>query len=199
MNVWETLTSTHKWQIALSFVGNWSSVVTADLQTPAQLTAAVGAVATRKNHAAGEEQSKTRTQGEATYKQCTTSEYSNCLSDHTRTTEWTWRIFYYFVTILWTAVQKLLCTWSHAYTDCVCIFSKKQCCYTSCYSFTVLFDWHTLWLPLLSLDFFPVSDAAVSSCVVLQQHTNVCGATHLPADAYTHFSAVEKQHTEQSH
>lgn len=66
-------------QRALSIVGNWSSVVTADLQTPAQLTPAVGAVATRKHHTAGEEQARSSTQGEATYKQCTTSEYSNRL------------------------------------------------------------------------------------------------------------------------
>ncbi|TMS12110.1 ATPase family AAA domain-containing protein 2B [Larimichthys crocea] len=44
-----------------------------DLQTPAQLTPAVGAVATRKHHTAGEEQARSSTQGEATYKQCTTN------------------------------------------------------------------------------------------------------------------------------
>ncbi|XP_035534518.1 ATPase family AAA domain-containing protein 2B isoform X1 [Morone saxatilis] len=44
-----------------------------DLQTPAQLTAAPGAVATRKHHTAGEEQARSSTQGEATYKQCTTN------------------------------------------------------------------------------------------------------------------------------
>ncbi|XP_040920555.1 ATPase family AAA domain-containing protein 2B isoform X1 [Toxotes jaculatrix] len=44
-----------------------------NLQTPAQLTAAPGAVATRKHHTAGEEQSRSSTQGEATEKQCTTN------------------------------------------------------------------------------------------------------------------------------
>uniref|UniRef100_A0A3B5A2Y3 ATPase family AAA domain-containing protein 2 n=1 Tax=Stegastes partitus TaxID=144197 RepID=A0A3B5A2Y3_9TELE len=44
-----------------------------DLQTPAQLTAAPGAVATRKHHSAGEEQARSSTQGEATDKQCTTN------------------------------------------------------------------------------------------------------------------------------
>uniref|UniRef100_A0A8C4I3C2 ATPase family AAA domain containing 2B n=1 Tax=Dicentrarchus labrax TaxID=13489 RepID=A0A8C4I3C2_DICLA len=44
-----------------------------DLQTPAQLTAAPGAGATRKHHTAGEEQARSSTQGEATYKQCTTN------------------------------------------------------------------------------------------------------------------------------
>uniref|UniRef100_A0A3P8TEL2 ATPase family AAA domain-containing protein 2 n=1 Tax=Amphiprion percula TaxID=161767 RepID=A0A3P8TEL2_AMPPE len=44
-----------------------------DLQTPAQLTAAPGAVATRKHHSAGEEQPRSSTQGEATDKQCTTN------------------------------------------------------------------------------------------------------------------------------
>ncbi|XP_030261126.1 ATPase family AAA domain-containing protein 2B [Sparus aurata] len=44
-----------------------------DLQTPAPLTAALGAVATRKHHSAGEEQARSSTQGEATYKQCTTN------------------------------------------------------------------------------------------------------------------------------
>ncbi|KAM3602355.1 uncharacterized protein V6R79_002661 [Siganus canaliculatus] len=44
-----------------------------DLQTPAQPTAAQSTVATRKNHAAGEEQAKSSTQGEATYKQCSTN------------------------------------------------------------------------------------------------------------------------------
>lgn len=70
-------------QRVLSVVCNWSSVGTADLQTPAELTAAPGAVATRKHHAAGEEQARSSTQGEATDKQCTTSEYSSRLSDHT--------------------------------------------------------------------------------------------------------------------
>lgn len=44
-----------------------------DLQTPAQPAAPTGAVATRKQHAAGEEQAKSSTQGEATDKQCTTN------------------------------------------------------------------------------------------------------------------------------
>uniref|UniRef100_A0A3Q1GKD3 ATPase family AAA domain-containing protein 2 n=1 Tax=Acanthochromis polyacanthus TaxID=80966 RepID=A0A3Q1GKD3_9TELE len=44
-----------------------------DLQTPAQLTPAPGAVATRKHHSAGEEQARSSTQGEATDKQCTTN------------------------------------------------------------------------------------------------------------------------------
>ncbi|XP_026197029.1 ATPase family AAA domain-containing protein 2B [Anabas testudineus] len=44
-----------------------------DLQAPAQLTAVLGTVATRKHHTAGEEQAKTSTQGEATDKQCTTN------------------------------------------------------------------------------------------------------------------------------
>ncbi|XP_045916512.1 ATPase family AAA domain-containing protein 2B isoform X1 [Micropterus dolomieu] len=44
-----------------------------DLLTPAQLTPAPGAVATRKHHAAGEEQARSSTQGEATDKQCTTN------------------------------------------------------------------------------------------------------------------------------
>ncbi|XP_029984511.1 ATPase family AAA domain-containing protein 2B [Sphaeramia orbicularis] len=44
-----------------------------DLQTPAQLTAAPGAVATRKHHPAGEEQARSSTQGEAPEKQCTTN------------------------------------------------------------------------------------------------------------------------------
>ncbi|KAM9339136.1 ATPase family AAA domain-containing protein 2B [Symphorus nematophorus] len=44
-----------------------------DLQTPAQLTAAPGAVATRKHQTGGEEQARSSTQGEATYKQCTTN------------------------------------------------------------------------------------------------------------------------------
>ncbi|XP_028996175.1 ATPase family AAA domain-containing protein 2B isoform X2 [Betta splendens] len=42
-----------------------------DLQVPAPLTAAPGAVAARKHHTAGEEQTKNSTQGEATDKQCT--------------------------------------------------------------------------------------------------------------------------------
>ncbi|GLD73449.1 ATPase family AAA domain-containing protein 2-like protein [Lates japonicus] len=46
--------------------------VGADFQTPAQLTAAPGTVATRKYHTAGEEQARSSTQGEATDKQCTT-------------------------------------------------------------------------------------------------------------------------------
>ncbi|XP_037606730.1 ATPase family AAA domain-containing protein 2B isoform X2 [Sebastes umbrosus] len=44
-----------------------------DLQTPAQPAVPTGAVATRKQHAAGEEQAKSSTQGEATDKQCTTN------------------------------------------------------------------------------------------------------------------------------
>uniref|UniRef100_A0A4W6E253 ATPase family AAA domain-containing protein 2 n=1 Tax=Lates calcarifer TaxID=8187 RepID=A0A4W6E253_LATCA len=44
-----------------------------DFQTPAQLTAAPGTVATRKHHTAGEEQARSSTQGEATDKQCTTN------------------------------------------------------------------------------------------------------------------------------
>nr|XP_046228810.1 ATPase family AAA domain-containing protein 2B isoform X2 [Scatophagus argus] len=44
-----------------------------DLQMPAQLTATVSAVATRKQQTAGEEQARSSTQGEATYKQCTTN------------------------------------------------------------------------------------------------------------------------------
>ncbi|XP_070705276.1 ATPase family AAA domain-containing protein 2B [Pempheris klunzingeri] len=44
-----------------------------DLQTPAQLTAAPGTVATRKHHNAGEDQARSSTQGEATDKQCTTN------------------------------------------------------------------------------------------------------------------------------
>ncbi|XP_076611635.1 ATPase family AAA domain-containing protein 2B [Chaetodon auriga] len=44
-----------------------------DLQTPAQPTPTLGAVATRKHHTAVEEQARSSTQGEATYKQCTTN------------------------------------------------------------------------------------------------------------------------------
>ncbi|KAK5853211.1 hypothetical protein PBY51_007018 [Eleginops maclovinus] len=44
-----------------------------DLQTPAQQTALMGAVATRRHHAAAEEQARSSTQGEATDKQCTTN------------------------------------------------------------------------------------------------------------------------------
>ncbi|XP_054474206.1 ATPase family AAA domain-containing protein 2B [Anoplopoma fimbria] len=44
-----------------------------DLQTPPQPTPLLGAVATRRHHAAGEEQAKSSTQGEATDKQCTTN------------------------------------------------------------------------------------------------------------------------------
>ncbi|XP_059212664.1 ATPase family AAA domain-containing protein 2B [Centropristis striata] len=44
-----------------------------DLQTPAQPTPPMGAVATRKQHTAAEEQAKSSTQGEATDKQCTTN------------------------------------------------------------------------------------------------------------------------------
>nr|XP_019947371.1 PREDICTED: ATPase family AAA domain-containing protein 2B isoform X1 [Paralichthys olivaceus] len=44
-----------------------------DLQTPTPQTAAPGAVATRKHHAAGEEPARSSTQGEATEKQCTTN------------------------------------------------------------------------------------------------------------------------------
>ncbi|XP_042246942.1 ATPase family AAA domain-containing protein 2B [Thunnus maccoyii] len=44
-----------------------------DHQMPTQLTAAPGAVATRKHHTAGEEQARSSTQGEATDKQCTTN------------------------------------------------------------------------------------------------------------------------------
>uniref|UniRef100_A0A3B4WFP8 ATPase family AAA domain containing 2B n=1 Tax=Seriola lalandi dorsalis TaxID=1841481 RepID=A0A3B4WFP8_SERLL len=44
-----------------------------DLQTPAQLTAAPGTLATRKYHTVGEEQARISTQGEATDKQCTTN------------------------------------------------------------------------------------------------------------------------------
>lgn len=61
-------------QRVLFVAGNLWSVDTADLQAPAQLTAVLGTVATRKHHTAGEEQAKTSTQGEATDKQCTTSE-----------------------------------------------------------------------------------------------------------------------------
>lgn len=64
-------------QRALFVVVNWSCTITADLQTPAPLTAALGAVATRKHHSAGEEQARSSTQGEATYKQSTTSKYTN--------------------------------------------------------------------------------------------------------------------------
>ncbi|XP_069014682.1 ATPase family AAA domain-containing protein 2B isoform X1 [Embiotoca jacksoni] len=44
-----------------------------DFQTPAQLTAAPGTVATRKHHSAGEEQARSSIQGEATDRQCTTN------------------------------------------------------------------------------------------------------------------------------
>ncbi|XP_049914619.1 ATPase family AAA domain-containing protein 2B isoform X2 [Epinephelus moara] len=44
-----------------------------DLQTPALPTPPTGAVATRKQHTAGEEQARSSTQGEATEKQCTTN------------------------------------------------------------------------------------------------------------------------------
>uniref|UniRef100_A0A667ZP81 ATPase family AAA domain-containing protein 2 n=1 Tax=Myripristis murdjan TaxID=586833 RepID=A0A667ZP81_9TELE len=44
-----------------------------DLQTPAQPTAAPGAMATRKHPATGEEQAGSSTQGEATDKQCTSN------------------------------------------------------------------------------------------------------------------------------
>lgn len=79
----DTHTHTNK-QRALSVVGNWSSVGTADHQTPTPLTAVPGAVATRKHHIAGEEQTRSSTQGEATDKQCTTSEYSNTLFNSTQ-------------------------------------------------------------------------------------------------------------------
>lgn len=58
---------------------------------PTQLTAAPGAVATRKNPTAGEEQAKSRTPGETTYKHCTTSEYASCLSDHAWDPEVIWQ------------------------------------------------------------------------------------------------------------
>lgn len=64
-------------QIKLSCFGNLSSVVTADPQMPAQLTLAPSAVAIKKPHTAGEEQTRTRTQGEAPHKQYNISEYSN--------------------------------------------------------------------------------------------------------------------------
>ncbi|XP_034006350.1 ATPase family AAA domain-containing protein 2B isoform X2 [Trematomus bernacchii] len=44
-----------------------------DLQTPAQQTELMGAVATRRHHAGAEEQARSSTQGEATDKQCTTN------------------------------------------------------------------------------------------------------------------------------
>ncbi|XP_042359380.1 ATPase family AAA domain-containing protein 2B [Plectropomus leopardus] len=44
-----------------------------DFQTPAQPMPPTGAVATRRHHTAGEEQARSSTQGEATYKQCTTN------------------------------------------------------------------------------------------------------------------------------
>ncbi|XP_047429166.1 ATPase family AAA domain-containing protein 2B [Mugil cephalus] len=44
-----------------------------DLQTPAQPTAALGAVAVRKHHTPGEEQARSSTHGEATEKLCTTN------------------------------------------------------------------------------------------------------------------------------
>lgn len=130
-----------------------------------------------------------------------------------RTTEWTWRIFYYFVTILLTAVQNLLCTWSHAYTDCVCIFSKKQCCYTSCYSFTVLFDWHTLWLPLLSLDVFSClwRSSKQLCCITTAYrcmwcHTPACSRIHtfLSSGEATHWAVslvrlLSPNHSEHDH
>ncbi|KAF3849632.1 hypothetical protein F7725_019351 [Dissostichus mawsoni] len=43
------------------------------LQTPAQQTELMGAVATRRHHAGAEEQARSSTQGEATDKQCTTN------------------------------------------------------------------------------------------------------------------------------
>lgn len=52
-------------------------MVTADLQMPPHLTAAPGAVATRKHHTAGEEQARAMAPGETTHKQYATSEYSN--------------------------------------------------------------------------------------------------------------------------
>lgn len=58
---------------------------TADLLTPAQLSAVPGAGATRKHHSAGEEQPRSSTQGDATEKHCTTSEYLCNLLDHTHT------------------------------------------------------------------------------------------------------------------
>lgn len=48
--------------------------VTADFQTQGQSTAAAGALPTRKQQPAGEEQAKSNPQGEAGYKHCTTSE-----------------------------------------------------------------------------------------------------------------------------
>ncbi|KAJ4928794.1 hypothetical protein JOQ06_004419, partial [Pogonophryne albipinna] len=44
-----------------------------DLQTPAQQTELMGAVATRRHHAGAEEQARSSPQGEATDKQCTTN------------------------------------------------------------------------------------------------------------------------------
>ena len=83
-----THTHTHT-QSLLSVDGNRSSVGTADLQTPAPPTALMGAVATRKPHAAGEEPARSSTQGEAAEKQCTTSEYSTLLSTtHTLATSY---------------------------------------------------------------------------------------------------------------
>ena len=73
-------------QRVLSVVGNWSSVGPADLQTPAQQTELMGAVATRRHHAGAEEQARSSTQGEATDKQCTTSEYSKLIQNFTNHT-----------------------------------------------------------------------------------------------------------------
>lgn len=68
--------------ITLCVYVNWHFLCTSDLQPPAQLAPALGAVATRKTQTAGEEQAKTRMQGEATPKPSTTSEYSNSHKRH---------------------------------------------------------------------------------------------------------------------
>lgn len=52
-------------------------MIIADIQTPTQLMPALSTVAPKKPHAPGEEQIRTKSQGETLHKQYNTSEYSN--------------------------------------------------------------------------------------------------------------------------
>lgn len=55
-------------------------MIIADVQTPAQPTPALSTVVPKKPQSPGEEQIRTKTHGEASHKQFTTSEYSNLVN-----------------------------------------------------------------------------------------------------------------------
>lgn len=188
---------------------------------PAQLTAAPGAVATRKNPTAGEEQAKSRTPGETTYKHCTTSEYASCLSDHTWEPEVIWQqstarwhaakylsggfyhqsiVKWWKMTFVYRCTKAFVHMISYIHRFRLHIFRKSSAVplparTNAKLNYILLFCLTRTQFLLCFEAFFPVFDAATSSCVVLQQHTN---ARHTPACSriHIHFSAVEKQHTE---